>query len=69
MNLISCEWCGVVLDFDRIPEPQIFDHNTGEAILENSAWDGEEFIAKIECPVCENYICYLNGAKAGTRRS
>ncbi len=55
MNLKSCKNCGVVLDFDYIKSPPIYD-NHGDLIRENIYWDGEDYIAKIICPAYKEVI-------------
>lgn len=52
MDLHSCSSCGVVLDFDHIATPRIHDFETGELLESCSAWDGEKYVPKVECPVC-----------------
>ena len=52
MNLISCDQCGIVLDKSKIIFPSIYDHDTQEVIPENAEWDGDSYIAVIDCPVC-----------------
>lgn len=59
MKLISCGYCGVVLDVSRIGEPPAFDES-GKPI-ENSIWDGYDYIPLIECPVCKEKITYTEG--------
>jgi len=63
MNIISCERCGVVLDKDRIFEPDMYDHDSGEAIKDNIIYINatKSYAPAIECPVCECKISYENG--------
>lgn len=56
MDLISCKQCSVVLDRDQLIFPDIYDHDTNEVIEENAKWDGNDFIAFVLCPVCDNAI-------------
>lgn len=56
MDLISCDRCGVVLDKDKTTFPSVYDHDTQEAIPENTEWYSGERVAKIDCPVCEGII-------------
>ena len=52
MDLISCPSCAVVLDKNKIYFPDVYDHDTQEIIDGNSEWDGDCFIAVVDCPVC-----------------
>jgi len=53
MNLISCNACGVVLDADKVGFPDHI-HDKNGCIDHNFAkWNGEEFVAYTECPVCK----------------
>jgi DNA-directed RNA polymerase subunit RPC12/RpoP len=63
MNLISCSVCGVVLDKDRIPEPEnMMECSYGECLNpETTAWDGDEHETTIHCPCCKSRIFYKNG--------
>jgi len=56
MNLTSCEECGVVLNRDFLYFPDTHDHDSQEMIMENVEWDGEDYVAIIECPVCGHNI-------------
>lgn len=56
MKLISCEYCAVVLDQDKMNFPSMQDPDTGEIIPENTHWNGNYFKSKMKCPVCNNYI-------------
>lgn len=56
MNLTSCKMCGVVLDKDHLAFPEIYDHDTQELIVDVAEWDGDDYVAVIDCPVCENTI-------------
>ena len=64
MRLISCGTCGVVLDTDRILEPSIYDHDSGEVIKGNAAWDGDTYLPVITCPCCKYKIFYEDGEEA-----
>ena len=55
MNLLSCNNCGTVLDKNKLPFP--LDIENEEGVDDNKAgWDGEDFVAKVRCPVCKNYM-------------
>ena len=54
MNLISCEWCGVVLDKNHLEFPDAYEE-FGNADP-NAVWDGEKHVSTIECPVCKTRI-------------
>ena len=63
MKLISCESCGVVLDTDRIDEPNIYgtseyDYNI---IDENAIWVNRDYVPGIHCPCCRAKISYYTG--------
>lgn len=57
MRLISCKYCGVVLDTDMIPEPKIRDAD-GVIIDGRAGWTGDDFQPMIECPCCKQKIFY-----------
>ena len=63
MKLISCSYCGVVIDTDRLTEEYCYDHDTGDILRENCGWDSDskEYKAIIDCPACERRIFYHNG--------
>ena len=52
MKLISCEYCGVVVDVDRCD------------VMEKNGWSFETY-TYIECPVCERSIYAANGNEIG----
>lgn len=60
MKLISCRSCGVVLDTDRIDEPDVYEEDGG-VITGNSIWSGGDFLPVINCPNCDHKILYTNG--------
>lgn len=53
MKLISCKNCGVLLDGDVVSFPHNFHHDDGSVNTEFGAWNGEDYVAKIDCPVCD----------------
>lgn len=63
MRLISCEYCGTVIDTDRIIEEDIYDHDTYEVIEDNARYnqDSDRWEAIIKCSACESIIFYRNG--------
>jgi len=65
MKLISCDFCGVVLDTNKIFEPETHDHDSQERIPGNSEYDSKtrEFMPVIECPCCDMSIFYHNGER------
>lgn len=56
MNLISCDYCGVVLDKDKLVFPDIWDDETGEKKPNAGVWHNDSFSSCVPCPVCENAI-------------
>jgi len=62
MRIISCEYCGVVIDLDRIPILPEADE-AGES-LPHMRWNGSELFPTFECPACESVI-FLNGEISG----
>ena len=58
MKIISCDRCGVLLNQDNINFPDTTDHDTGELIEKNVAWDDDlnEYVPVVDCPVCGNKI-------------
>jgi len=56
MNLISCEHCGVVLDKDQLIFPYDLVKDDGSINEESAVWNGEEYVPKIDCPVCDGDI-------------
>lgn len=55
MNLITCEGCGIVLNKDVLDFPHIYDENYG-ICFDKAEWNGNEWVAKIRCPVCGEFI-------------
>ena len=60
MKLISCESCGVLLDTDRIEEPDIDDYEFSSSD-KTSLYRGGRTISAIFCPVCKTLISYSTG--------
>lgn len=57
MNLASCDNCGVVLDKDKLCFPKDIWDDTGESVDQTKAlWDGDNWTAFAECPVCQEPI-------------
>ena len=53
MKLISCEYCGVVIDVDRCD------------VMEKENWGPFGTYTYIECPVCKRSIYDANGNEIG----
>lgn len=51
MNIISCE-CGVVLDKDKLRFPADLGEGLGGFDVDKAGWDGDDWVAKVQCPVC-----------------
>ena len=56
MNLISCDECGVVLDKDKLQFPCDIEGEGGAVDSDKAAWNGEEYVPKVACPVCNDDI-------------
>ena len=57
MNLTSCDNCGVVLDRDKLCLPKdIWDEEGMSVDPEKAMWDGDNFVAFVGCPVCQEPI-------------
>jgi hypothetical protein len=59
ISFISCDFCGVVLDADKIAWPadvHCIDSRTYEYVDAFTAYDDDGFYKKTHCPVCENRI-------------
>jgi hypothetical protein len=56
MNLISCNYCGVVLDKNKLNFPR--DIYTSEFSVDETkaSWNGREFVAFVKCPVCTSEV-------------
>lgn len=67
MNLISCGFCGIVLDTNRIKfDDEVFDLEPGDELYDKFyAWDHyeEEMSLIITCPCCESRLLLNNGDK------
>lgn len=67
MNLISCGFCGVVLDTNRINfEEDILDMEREDPLFAKFyVWNKEEMNHSLflECPCCESDIFLKNGDK------
>lgn len=64
MTIISCGNCGVMLDTDKISQPDIYkeeEEDNYEVDLKKAFWDGDEYVPKISCPVCKDHISYRTG--------
>jgi hypothetical protein len=59
MNIISCENCGVVLDKNRLRFPDDI-YRDGSIDDQKAAWDGDNWVAKVICPVCGSDILESN---------
>jgi len=65
MNLISCGHCGVVLDKDRIKEPELdLDNDNLDENYVYTYVEGDEdknYHVIIKCPACKKFIIHKNG--------
>jgi RNA polymerase-binding transcription factor DksA len=63
MNLVACESCGVVIDKERLNFPTYHDlrDDQGEYDDTKAMWNGDNWVAFVKCPVCENPIPEKNG--------
>ena len=60
MRLISCEDCGVVIDTDRLVEPNITNED-GSINFNLAIWNGDEYVPAILCPNCSSRITITSG--------
>ncbi len=69
MNLISCAFCGTVINKSRIPEPEIWDKK-GKLIPNSYSFTyvedekEKDYHPIINCPVCIGKILYRTGDMA-----
>ena len=56
MNLVSCDCCGVILDKDKLKFPIDIHESDGSIDDHKAAWDGNNYVAKVPCPVCRGEI-------------
>ena len=63
MHLISCGNCGIVLDLKRLPIPELCDPIDGTIDIAKAVWDGDDYVATIDCPLCKKRILHKNGDK------
>jgi len=56
MNLTSCDSCGVVLDKDMLDFPNDIYFDNGSVDTTLAEWDGDNWVAFAECPVCSQHI-------------
>ena len=56
MNLISCSWCGVVLDKNKLQFSEARYDILGEVIGVKWNQDTQKLDTYVECPVCKNTI-------------
>lgn len=56
MKLISCDGCGVVLDADKLWFPRELYKEDGTIDATKAEWGGNEWVAKVQCPVCQGTI-------------
>lgn len=64
MNLISCDSCGVVLDASKLKFPgNIYCAADYSIDRSKAGFNGEEWVAKVTCPVCGGEILSDVGPK------
>lgn len=56
MNITICENCGVVLDLDVIFDFPSYDSVREDMKKTHFEWNGEDYIRKCNCPVCEEKL-------------
>lgn len=54
MKIFSCDYCGCVLDADKIPWPPPFEAEIGQIL--GYKWNGEDYIPLGLCPCCDHAI-------------
>jgi hypothetical protein len=60
MNLISCAKCGVIIDTNRIAEPDM-EREDGGIDTDKALWHNRDYVPAIICPVCKTLISYKTG--------
>ena len=63
MKIISCGNCGIMLDTDRIPKPDIYHETDCSVDITKAIWDGDDYVPIINCPLCTMAILYSTGDK------
>lgn len=58
MNLLSCDGCGIVMDLDKIPIPDIHNEDDVGYNTEVAMYTGERYVPGIKCPVCQTRTAY-----------
>lgn len=56
MNLITCPHCAVVLNADLLPFPGDIYDEEGMIDHDKAAWNGENYVPFVACPVCKNGV-------------
>lgn len=68
MRLISCNFCGIVMDTDRLEfDKEVFELKPEDELYNKCfAWDEKEqkISLTLNCPFCETRILLSNGDKA-----
>jgi hypothetical protein len=56
MNLTSCDNCGTVLDKDKLKFAKDLFGDDYDVNHDVAMWDGEDYVAFVDCPVCGEHI-------------
>jgi len=52
MNLISCNGCGIVFDKNKLKFPKDIYADDSSIDNKKAAWNDDEWVPFINCPVC-----------------
>lgn len=55
-DLISCNYCGIVLDKSKLKFPKNIYLKDGSVDLTLAEWHGYDYVPYVRCPVCNESI-------------
>ena len=58
MNIISCDECGVILDANKLNfvNEERFYKDDGSVDEDKAGYNGFDWVAKVQCPVCQSDV-------------
>lgn len=58
MDIVSCNWCGVVLDAHKLAFPDPDGNMDGDSLYatDQYEWVSDKFVPIVKCPVCQSSI-------------